>query len=147
MNEERRRLLQTLLKSGSLSLAGFTPWELLADDVFGKRPHKLPPDQAIYSINGRVLVNGKEADIHTRVSASDTISTAADGRLIYAVGAAAMLVRSESHVIMTAKDGDASTIARIQVEHGKALLTTAADHTQLDTSTARLTLSSGGAYV
>ncbi len=147
MNEERRSLLQTLLRFGSLSLAGLTPAELLADDVFGKRPHKLPPDQAIYSISGRVLVNGKEADIHTRISASDTVSTAADGRLIYAVGATALLVRADSQVSMTAKEGDASAIGRIQVEHGKALLTTAADHTQLDTLTARLSLASGGAYV
>jgi len=120
---------------------------LLADEVFGKRPHKLPPDQAIYSISGRVLVNGQEADIHTRISAADTISTAADGRLIYAVGATALLVRSDSRVIMTAQQADAGAIARIQVERGKALLTAAADSTQLDTSTARLTLGRGGAYV
>lgn len=146
MNEARRRLLRILIRCGMLSLVEFAP-SAPADAVFGKRPHTLPPDQSIYSISGRVLVNGKEADVHTRIRATDTISTAADGRLICAVDATAMLVRSDSRVIMTAQDGDASAVGRIQVERGKALLTTAAGSTRLDTSTARLTLGSGGAYV
>jgi hypothetical protein len=105
-DDPRRRLLIQALAAGlfSTGLPGTNAW---AFDLFGSRPKQLPPGQSIYRITGQATVNGKEATMETRIHPGDTVQTAKNSELIFVVDTHAMLLRSDSHLVIEA--GQAGT--------------------------------------
>lgn len=98
-DDPRRRLLIQALAAGMFS-AGMPGASALAATIFGSRPGKLPVGQSIYRISGQATVNGKEATKQTRVNPGDTVQTAKDSELIFAVNSHAMILRSDSHLVI-----------------------------------------------
>lgn len=92
----RRRLLQALATG---MLAGAMP---ISNSVragfFGDRPAPLPPGRSIYKLEGRVLVNGAQATLETRINTTDVVETGSDGHIIFVVGKDAMLMRNNSRL-------------------------------------------------
>jgi hypothetical protein len=100
-DDPRRRVLIQALAAG-LFAAGFPGSNALAFSLFGDRPKKLPPGQSIYRITGQAMVNGKEATMETRIKPGDTVQTAKDSELIFVVNTHAMILRSNSHLVLEA---------------------------------------------
>ena len=100
-DDPRRRVLIQALAAGLFS-AGLPGSNALAFDLFGTRPKQLPPGQSIYRITGQATVNGKEATMETRINPGDTVQTAKDSELIFVVDTHAMILRSDSHLVIEA---------------------------------------------
>ena len=100
-DDPRRRILIQALAAGLFS-AGFPGSSALAFDLFGTRPRQLPPGQSIYRITGEASVNGKTATLGTRINPGDTVQTGKDSELIFAVDTHAMILRSDSHLVIEA---------------------------------------------
>ena len=94
----RREALSRLLASGALTLM---PWELANAGWFGWGSKKLAADRSIHSCNGQALVNGRQADLQTRIRAGDRIETGADSEIIFAVGADSFIMRSDCQMEIT----------------------------------------------
>jgi hypothetical protein len=118
-DDPRRRLLIKALAAGFFSTA---PWSRNGSaQVLGDRPAPLPRGKSIYRIEGQVLVNGQPAKIDTQVAASATVETGKNSEVVYAVGEAAFLQRSESHVTLETKQADSMIVSGIQMLTGKIL--------------------------
>ena len=100
-DDPRRRVLIQALAAGFFS-AGFPGSSAQAFDLFGTRPRQLPPGQSIYRITGEATVNGKTATMGTRINPGDTVQTGKDSELIFAVDTHAMILRSDSHLVIEA---------------------------------------------
>jgi hypothetical protein len=100
-DDPRRRLLIQALAAGlfSTGLPGANAW---AFDLFGSRPKQLPPGQSIYRITGQATVNGKDVTLDTKIRPGDTVQTAKNSELIFVVDTHAMLLRSDSHLVIEA---------------------------------------------
>lgn len=100
-DDPRRRVLIQALAAGffSAGIPGANAW---AFDFFGSRPRQLPPGQSIYHITGQATVNGKEATMETKIHPGDTVQTAKNSELIFVVDTHAMLLRSDSHLVIEA---------------------------------------------
>jgi hypothetical protein len=94
----RREALSRLLASGALTLM---PWQLANAGWFSWGSKKLATDRSIHSCNGQALVNGRQADLQTRIRAGDRIETRADSEIIFAVGADSFIMRSDSQMEIT----------------------------------------------
>ncbi|MDP2226366.1 MAG: hypothetical protein Q8J78_02685 [Moraxellaceae bacterium] len=100
--EQRRHLLRLLLASGG-AIAGSA---LLAPLVhaFGNVPKKLPPNQSIYDMRGRVTVDGKPASRSTPITANSKVQTASNSYVVFAVGQDAHLLRENSTLELSGAD-------------------------------------------
>ncbi len=93
--EARRQFLLHALSSGML--VGGLGWQASAlAGWFGKRPKKLPEGQSIFTMQGRVLVNGQSARRDTPIEATDQVEVGPGGQLIFAVGDNAYVLRERS---------------------------------------------------
>ena len=96
-DDPRRRLLIQMLAAGAFSLQGASA---LAQ-IFGGRPDKLPAGRSIYRIQGRVLVDGKEANLDTPITPTSTIETPTrDGEIVYVSGSTSYIQRGNSRVVL-----------------------------------------------
>ena len=84
----------------------------------GKVPGVLPPGKSIYDLKGRVKVNGQPATMDTFIGPQATVETGRNGRVIFAVGKDAFILRSNSKVKI---DGGESIITGISLLAGKLL--------------------------
>lgn len=100
-DDPRRRVLIQALAAGLFS-TGLPGSSALAFDLFGTRPRQLPPGQSIYRITGEATVNGKAATLGTRINPGDTVQTGKDSELIFAVDTHAMILRSDSQLVIEA---------------------------------------------
>jgi hypothetical protein len=91
----RRETLSRLLAGGALA---FIPWQLANAGWFSWGPKKLSSDKSIHSLEGEALVNGRSADLQTRIRAGDRIETRADSEIIFVVGSDSFILRSNSHM-------------------------------------------------
>jgi hypothetical protein len=91
----RRETLSRLIAGGALA---FIPWQLANAGWFSWGPKKLSSDKSIHSLEGEALVNGRPADLQTRIGAGDRIETRADSELIFVVGGDSFILRSNSHM-------------------------------------------------
>src|SRR5262245_43227643 len=94
-----RRVLIRALRAGLP--AALVSIHATAQSVFGSRPARLPPDQSVYRLRGAVKVNDVDADLQTQIRAGDTIETGPDAELVFVVGGNAMILRSESRLVLT----------------------------------------------
>ena len=94
-DDERRRAALVRL----LTIAGMTLTPLSQVQAFwGRKPEKLPDDKSIFSLEGDVRVNGRRADLDTRIQAGDTVATRADSEIVFAVGSDSFLLRASSEM-------------------------------------------------
>jgi len=91
----RREYLLRMMAAGAL---GLLPVQLASALWFSSGPEKLADDKSIHSLQGSALVNGKSADLDTRIYAGDRVETGADSEIVFAVGGDSFLLRSNSHM-------------------------------------------------
>ncbi len=99
----RRDFLLQALSSGAL-IGGLGWQSQVLAGWFGSRPRKMPQGRSIFELEGRVLVNGKNARKDTLIRSSDTVETAPGGKIIFAVGQNAYVLRERSVLEMEGKD-------------------------------------------
>jgi hypothetical protein len=117
--DPRRRLLIKALAAGLFSSLGLSRGA--GAQVLGARPARLPPGKSIYRIEGEVLVNGQPATLDSQISASATVETGKSSEVIYVVGEAAFLQRSESQVTFESSQADSMIVSATQLLTGKIL--------------------------
>ncbi len=90
----RRQMLVRMLTMSGLTM---TPLGTL-QAFWGSAPDKLPEGKSIFSLDGRVDVNGRRADEDTQIKAGDTVSTGRNSEVIFAVGSDSFILRSNSEM-------------------------------------------------
>lgn len=93
-DEKRRQYLVSLL---AMSAATMTPISQL-NAFWGSKPEKLPDNKSIFSLEGDVRVNGKSADLGTRIRGGDVVSTREKSEVVFAVGSDSFILRSDSEM-------------------------------------------------
>ena len=104
VDDPRRRLLVESLSLGlfagsnlaSLSQPGY---------ALGDSPVKLPDGRSIYKLQGRVMVDGRPADINTRIEPSSRIDTGSNSSVIFVVASDAFMLRSNSQLELGSSEG------------------------------------------
>jgi len=94
-DELRREYLVRLLSLGALSA---TPVGVLHAAWWGSTPEKLDDDKSIFSIDGQVKVNNRNADLKTRIRTGDVVETGKDSEVVFAVGSDSFILRSNSQM-------------------------------------------------
>ncbi len=94
-DEKRREYLVKLLTMSALTA---TPMGVLHAAWWGSTPKKLEDDKSIFSLEGDVRVNGKKADLETRIAGGDVVSTKRNSEVVFAVGSDSFILRSESEM-------------------------------------------------
>jgi hypothetical protein len=147
-DDPRRRLLINGLAAG---LFGATlPWRsaMAQSSIFGTPPSKLPPGQSIYRITGKVLVNGKEANLQTQISPNDTVETGPNSEVVFVVGGNAMIVRADSKLqIAGEKKEDSIFVSALRMLSGKMLSVSRNQATTITTKTATIGIRGTGWYI
>lgn len=146
-DEARRQLLIQTLAAGTLGTALFS--RAAAADVQGGRPRRLPPEQSVYRVTGRVLVDGVAVAADTRIAPDATIETASNSEIVFVVGDNAMLVRGDSRIALEAGTGAGQTLlAGVRVVRGKLLsVFPTGQPRQLNMPTASVRITGTGVYV
>ena len=95
-DDELRRLALVRL----LTIAGMSALPLGAVQAafWGSTPDKLPDDRSIFSLEGDVRVNGRGADLQTRIQGGDVVSTAERSEVVFAVGSDSFILRANSEM-------------------------------------------------
>lgn len=91
---KRREYLVRLLTIGALTM---TPLQQL-QAFWGSTPAKLADDKSIFSLEGDVRVNGRRANLETRISGGDVVKTSRDSEVVFAVGSDSFILRSNSEM-------------------------------------------------
>ena len=113
-------------------------------------PSKLPDTQSVYRVTGKAWVNGKKADINTRIGPKDTVKTGMNSEIVFVVGDHAMLLRSGSHLVIQPKEpGDASSslIGSLRLLAGKLLSVSRNNGLRIETPTATIGIRGTGVYL
>jgi hypothetical protein len=97
----RREVLSRMLASGVLA---FIPGQLANAGWFSSGPDKLATDKSIHSLDGEALVNGRPADLQTRIRAGDRVETRSDSEIIFVVGGDSFILRSNSDMEISGGD-------------------------------------------
>jgi hypothetical protein len=97
VDDPRRRWLIQALGAGYFSTR---PMAQALAQVLGSRPEKLPEGRSIYRVQGRVLVDGKEANLQTPVTPTSTIETPANGEIVYVQNQNSYIQRGSSRVVL-----------------------------------------------
>ena len=93
-DEKRREYLVKLL-----TLSGLTMTPLgQVQAFFGSTPDKLADDKSIFTLEGDVRVNGRRANLDTRIQGGDLISTRDNSEVVFAVGGDSFILRSNSEM-------------------------------------------------
>ena len=94
VDERRRDYLVQLLTASAFSLAPIS----VVQAFWGSTPDKLADDKSIFSLEGDVRVNGRAADLDTRIQGGDVVSTEDKSEVIFAVGSDSFILRSNSEM-------------------------------------------------
>ena len=73
--------------------------------ALGDAPKKLPEGRSIYKLQGSVMVDGRPADINTRIGPNSRISTGSNSSIIFVVASEAFILRSNSQLEMGSSEG------------------------------------------
>jgi len=91
---KRREYLVSLLTVGAFTMTPLRPLQAF----WGSSPTKLGDDKSIFSLEGEVRVNGRRADLETRISGGDVVKTSRDSEVVFAVGSDSFILRSNSEM-------------------------------------------------
>jgi hypothetical protein len=151
-DDPRRRLLIKAL-TASLYAALMPAGVANAQNIFGSRPSKLPPNQSIYRLVGSARVNDQDASIQTQIRSGDTVETGRDSELVFVVGGNAMILRGQSRIVIDGpprtSEGAALIVNTLRVLTGKILMVTGrkSPMSRVDTSVATIGIRGTGFYV
>jgi hypothetical protein len=96
------------LAAGFFSSAGSA-----AAQIFGRSPGPLPTGQSIYRVSGGVTVNSSPATLQTRIVPGDTVETAPNGEVVFAVAEEAFLLRGASRMVIEKPPSGLTTALRL----------------------------------
>jgi len=97
--DPRRRLLIQALAAGAFA-AAVPAAGAMAAEIFGSTPRRLTRGQSIYRLSGNATVNGNAATLQTLVGPNDTVETAKDSEIVFAVGESAFVLREASRLTL-----------------------------------------------
>ena len=144
-DDPRRRWLIQALSAGVLG--GSAQQAMAQFSFFGSQPAKLPPEQSIYRLSGRVTVSGAPASLQTRISASDTVETSSDGEVAFVVGGNAMILRGNSKLDLSAETKGSFLISALRLLTGKLLSVSRNSNIRVTTATATIGIRGTGFYI
>jgi hypothetical protein len=150
-DDPRRRLLIQALAAG-MFYVGPPGARVLAADLFGRKPAKLPAGQSIYRLSGTAQVNGAPATLQTRIGASDTVETGKNSEIVFAVGENAFILRGDSRMVLETADKDKEKekssllVSALRLLTG-ALLSVHARPARVSTPTATIGIRGTGMYL
>jgi hypothetical protein len=116
LDDPRRRILIQALAAGFFSGAGTA-----AAQLFGRSPGPLPAGQSIYRVSGTVSVNSQPATLQTRIKAGDTVETAPNGEIVFAVAEEAFLLRGGSSMVIEQPPARSGLVTAMRLVTGKVL--------------------------
>ncbi len=116
LDDPRRRILIQALAAGFFSSAGNA-----AAQLFGRAPGKLPAGQSIYRVSGSVTVNSQQATLQTRIVPGDTVETAPNAEVIFAVAQEAFLLRGGSRMVIERPPAASELTTALRLVTGKVL--------------------------
>lgn len=119
VDDPRRRWLVQALTAGFFG-AGISD-QLLAQQIFGSAPSKLPQGRSIYRMTGRVTVDGKPADLNTLIRPGSTVETGPDSEVIFAVADNAFIMRANSRMVIEQSKTDTSILSGLNLLAGRML--------------------------
>ena len=115
-DKQRRNFLIQALSSG-LFASGAFGFSLPALGM-GQIPHELPPGKSIYKLDGSVTIDKTLATLDTKITTRSVIETGKNGRIVFAVGKDAFIMRSNSKVEM---QGNEYILTGLRLVTGKLL--------------------------
>jgi hypothetical protein len=116
LDDPRRRILIQALAAGFFSGAGTA-----AAQLFGRSPGPLPAGQSIYRVSGNVTVNSQPATLKTLIVPGDTVQTASNGEIIFAVAQEAFLLRGGSQMVIEKPPARSGLVTALRLVTGKVL--------------------------
>ncbi|HZF20180.1 MAG TPA: hypothetical protein VE008_10785 [Burkholderiales bacterium] len=116
LDDPRRRVLIQALAAGFFSGAGTA-----AAQIFGRSPGPLPAGQSIYRLSGGVTVNSAAATLKTRIAPGDTVETASNGEVVFAVAEEAFLLRGGSRMVIERPPERSGLVTAMRLVTGKVL--------------------------
>lgn len=144
--EDRRWFLRVL---GAGLLTTLLPAGRLLAAEAGTQP--LPAGRSVYQVHGRAWVNGNRVDENTRIGPNDTIKTARNSTLVFAVGGHAMLLRGGSHLVLqgneTGGEHDSPLINLLRLFSGALLSVSRHKGMQITTPTVTIGVRGTGVYL
>lgn len=143
-DDPRRRLLVQALAAGLFSIGA----PGAGAQFFGSRPEPLPPGRSIYRMSGQVLVNGKPAQMETRINPGDTVETGKDSEIIFVVNTQSMILRADSRLVLEAENKSlaAVVVTGLRLLTGKILSVSRSQPMQIRTATATIGIRGTGWY-
>jgi hypothetical protein len=145
LDDPRRRLLIRLLAAGT---AASLPIARTLADILGEAPGKLPADRSIYRLNGEVSVNGKSADLNTRIGNGDTIQTGKASEIVFVNADTAYILRASSRLDLTQQKQGNVFVNALRILTGKLLTVfPPARPQQVYTTTATIGVRGTGVYL
>jgi hypothetical protein len=145
LDDPRRRLLIRLLAAGT---AASLPVARALADILGEAPGKLPADRSIYRLNGEVSVNGKPADLKTRIGNGDTIQTGKASEIVFVNVDTAYILRASSRLDLTQQKQGNVFVNALRILTGKLLTVfPPARPQQVYTTTATIGVRGTGVYL
>ena len=96
--EARRSFLRQAMGSAIAVTAGGAGMLPALVHALGKIPDQLIPGKSIYDMRGKVLVDGKQADEDTFISASSLVETGSSSYVVFVIGFDAHILRENSRV-------------------------------------------------
>ena len=146
--DPRRDFLVQALGLGLLTTGVTSLWSTSVLGL-GDIPEKLPPGRSIYRLSGEVKVDGRVADINTRIAANSRVTTGPASQIIFVVGSDAFVLRSNSDLQL---GGSNALISGMRILSGKLLSVfgkrSASQPThQIQTLTATIGVRGTGVYV
>ena len=116
LDDPRRRILIQALAAGFFSGAGTA-----AAQIFGRSPGRLPAGQSIYRLSGNVTVNSQPATLKTLIAPGDTVQTAPNGEIIFAVAEEAFLLRGGTQMVIERPPERSGLVTALRLVTGKVL--------------------------
>ena len=116
-DESRRDFLIDALSFGVFVAIGANSI-LQPVNALSSLPDRLPDGQSIYRLSGEVSVNGKQADLKTRINADARIKTGKNSQIIFVVGSEAYILRESSELKLA---GSGFVIDTMQIITGAIL--------------------------
>lgn len=148
IDDPRRLLLIRALAAGLLG-AGLPAAQAITFGIFGSRPRKLPEGQSIYGLSGQVTVNEQPATLATRIKSGDTVQTAKNSEIVFAVNGHSMLLESDSKLLIQQPENTVESliIGGLRMLSGKLLSVSRNSNMKVATSTATIGIRGTGFYV
>jgi hypothetical protein len=148
IDDPRRRVLIEALTFALVS--AIVPARAAAQNVFGSRPSKLPPEQSIYRLSGTVTVNGQAATLQTPIRPGDTVETGENSEVVFVVGGHSMILRARSNLVIEGetekKATDSMLVAGLRMLTGKLLTVSRGSRTRVSTGVATIGIRGTGWY-